>query len=141
MQLFGNHWVLRKIFFIADTTTIRLILANASIFWSISLILQPETFNRPAYEIMRVFGNAYVWAAAFFLHFAGVYWRLLDHRARPTIALIVNCFGFMLWFISTVAINYSLGFFSHTSSLELAIVGASAWALYRTGLQTEIVTP
>lgn len=124
-----------------DTTTIRIILANASIAWTIALLLDPGAFDRRAFGLMKQFGNEHLWASAFALHFFGVYWRLIDRRSRPVWAMFINGFGFLLWFISTAALNFAIGFFSPSLCLEVTMVAASGWALYRTGLQPEIVTP
>lgn len=126
---------------IADTTTIRLILAWASFCWAVALALDINAFDRKPFALMREFGNEYVWIAGFFLHWVGVHWRFIDRRSRPMWALFVNASGFLLWFVSTAALNFSVGFFSPSFCLEVTMVAASGWALYRTGLQPEIVTP
>jgi hypothetical protein len=125
----------------ADTTTIRIILANASALWVVAAIADPGAFDRPGFVVMAHLAPMWVWAIGFLLHFAGVYWRLFDPISRPIWALAVNAFGFFLWFTSTAAINLALGTFTPGSALEWTLCGASAWALYRTGLHREIVTP
>lgn len=135
-------WVMfNRVFFQADTTTIRLILANGSFVWAFSLLLDPHAFDRRVYTLMDSLAPQPVWMVLFALHFMGVYWRLLDVKARIWWALAVNGLGFALWFISTAAINVAVGTFSQTSSLELTMVAASGWALFRTGLRPEIVSP
>lgn len=125
----------------ADTTTIRIILANASLMWAIASLLDPLAFQRDAYAVLRQVADQSVWAAAFLLHFAGVYWRLFDPVARPIWALVINSYGFAVWFVSTAAVNLAVGGFAPGSALEWTMCMASAWALYRTGLNREIVTP
>ena len=134
-------WRLSDIAAATDTTTIRLILAWASFAWAVALSVDINAFERRPFALMRAFGNEYVWIAGFFLHWVGVHWRLIDRRSRPMWALFVNAFGFLLWFVSTAALNFSIGFFSQSLCLEVTMVAASGWALYRTGLQPEIVTP
>lgn len=130
-----------KVALFADTTTIRIILANASLLWVVASIIDPTAFHRPGFAVMAQLAPLWVWAAGFLLHFVGVYWRLFDPVSRPVWALAVNASGFFLWFTSTAAINVALGSFTPGSALEWTLCGASAWALYRTGLQPEIVTP
>lgn len=135
----------RRIFFQSDTTTIRLLLATASLGWTLVLIYNyvfgVPVMDRQAYWLMRIMGHDITWSVVFFLHFAGVVWRLYDLKPRPVAALLVNAYGFAIWTISTAAINIAVGFIPPGSALEWTMCAASAWALYRTGLQTEAVTP
>ena len=135
----------RRIFFQADTTTVRLLLATASLGWTLVLLgnnlLGEPVMARPAYAIMHIVCHDNVWALLFFIHFAGVTWRLYDPKPRPLAALLVNAYGFAIWTISTAAINIAVGFVPPGSALEWTMCAASAWALYRTGLQTEAVGP
>ncbi len=131
----------RVVFWNADTLTVRLIMANASIVWCISLLVDPHTFNRPVYALMRTYGDEHQWAAVFLLHGLGVYWRLFDVKSRPTWALLINSLGLGVWLLSTVALNLAVNNINASTSLEWILCLASAWALYRTGLKGEIVTP
>lgn len=130
----------RKIFLGADTTTIRLLLAWSSLVSSVSLLADSDKFAGPAYTVVARFGNEYTWAAYFALHFIGVHWRLYDPVARPRAALAINTFGFAVWFISTASICWAVGAVGIATAMSLTLCVASAWALYRTGLQREIVT-
>lgn len=130
----------RKIFLGADTTTIRLLLAWSSAVSGFSLILDPDKFKAPAYSVVAIFGNEQMWAAYFLAHWLGVHWRLYDPIARPNAALVINTFGFAVWFISTAAICWAVGAVGIATAMSLTLCIASAWALYRTGLQREIVT-
>lgn len=130
----------RKIFLGADTTTIRLLLAWSSLMSSLALIADPNKFDGPAYAVVKLFGTEHAWALYFFAHFIGVHWRLYDPVARPRCALAINIFGFAVWFISTMAICWAVGAVGIATSMSLTLCVASAWALYRTGLQREIVT-
>lgn len=133
--------VSRIVFWNADTLTVRLIMANASILWALALVVDPTTFMRHGYEIMKTYGNEYEWAAAFFLHGIGVYWRLFDIKARPTWALIINAWGLGVWLLSTLAINLAIKTLPASACLEWVLCFFSAWALYKTGLKGEVVTP
>lgn len=170
-----SRWkaITRKIFFEADTITIRLLLATASLGWCLILlgnivfasdgvaqwlwhllwdgvevpvmswdraIFGSHALARPAYDLMRIFGNDVWWAAVFLVHFAGVVWRLYDPKARPIWALVINAYGCFVWVLSTSAINWSVGFIPPGSAMEWTLCAAAAWALYRTGLQPEVVT-
>lgn len=119
----------------ADAVLIRLLLANASLLWASFLWLNPYLFDRPAYEIMRVVAPGNVWAWAFFLHFLGVYWRTYDPVPRVLPGLIINAYGFLIWFFTTVSYNYFVGALSPTTASELILCISSAWALYRTGFK------
>lgn len=137
--------ITRRIFFQSDTTTIRLLLATASLGWTLVLLgnqlAGTPIMAREPYALMRVLGEDLLWAVVFFVHFVGVVWRLYDPLPRPFAALVVNAYGFAVWSISTAAINITIGFVPPGSALEWTMCAASAWALYRTGLQPESVTP
>ena len=59
-----------------------------------------------------------------------------DAKAR----LAVNFFGFVLWLYSTLCMNLALGYFPPSSALEWTIIAFAGWALYRTGLKSELVS-
>jgi len=137
--------ITRRIFFTADTITIRLLLATASLGWAVALmfnlvLLQP-IMDRPAYVLLRWVASDWWWAAVFFMHFAGVTWRLYDPQSRPIWALAINAYGFLIWTFSTACITVAVGTFVPGTALEWTMCAASAWALYRTGLTKEAVTP
>lgn len=129
--------ILRDIILGSDTTTIRILLANASLVWAIMLMTQPQMLYYPMFDIMRVIGGSQLWAAAFFFHFIGVYWRAYDTHPKQNSCVLINAYGFFLWFFTTVATNYYAGFMNPGTALELVICGASAWALYKTGSLTD----
>lgn len=125
--------ILRDIVLGSDTTTIRILLANASLVWAVMLITQPQMLYYPMFDIMRVIGGSEFWTAAFFFHFIGVYWRAYDTHPKLNSCMWINAYGFLLWFFTTVATNYYAGFLNPGTALELVICGAAAWALYKTG--------
>lgn len=146
----ANPWwlyvklVARAVFTAADTSTIRLILAWASLLYALVLVIsmfvgQP-TFSRPFFSIMAWFGNEWMWSTAFFLHFVGVHWRIFDINSRPNWALTINGFGFIIWFVSTLSTNLAAQTLTPSTMLEWTMCAASAWALFRTGLKREVVT-
>ena len=124
-----------------DTNMVRIILANASLLWAFFVLISPATFERPAFAIMRTVAGWEVWALCFFLHFLGVYWRTYDPIARSIPSLIINSFGFFIWFFTTVSLNFYVGALSPATSAELSLCGASAWALYKTGFKPELISP
>lgn len=156
---------LRIVLRLADTVTIRLVLAWASFLYAV-LLLFPNfftwvvvairfvlflptavpvdplpVFERPAYAIMALTpGGEWTWAALFFLHFLGVHWRIVDTRERGRCALAVNLLGFLSWAYSTFSINVSLGTVGPTTALEWVVVCFSGWALFHTGRRKELVT-
>lgn len=139
--------VARHVFFTADTLTIRLLLAAASFFYALLLLWPiaiggPHLFERPAYALMAyVPGGELTWGALFFAHFIGVHWRALDPVRRVNWGLAVNILGTVIWAYSTASINLGLRMLSPTTALEWTMVAASAWALYRTGMTREFVSP
>lgn len=130
----------RKIFLGADTTTIRLLLAWSSFVSGVSLLIDNDKFTTPTYTVVKTFGSETAWAVYFLAHFIGVHWRLYDPVSRPRCALVINTFGFAVWFISTMSICVAVGAVGIATAMSLTLCVASAWALYRTGLQREIVT-
>lgn len=134
------RYVTLTIFRNADTVTIRLLLAVASIGFAACLVLGDGVFDRPGYHLMRKFGNEWFWATLFVLHYLGVVWRLYDPVERIGWAIVVNSFGFVIWAIMTLCLNLSLGSVTPGTALEWTLVFASGWALYRTGLHGETVS-
>jgi hypothetical protein len=124
----------------ADTVTIRVLLALASLGFASCLLLGDNVMLRPGYHLMRKVGNEVVWSALFALHFVGVLWRVYDPRERIGWALLVNAFGFVLWAVMTLCLNLALGSVTPGTALEWTLVCASGWALYRTGLHGEAVS-
>lgn len=125
----------------ADTLTIRLLLATASLGVAVCLAFGHDVMSRHGYEILRQGGPAQMWAAGFVLHFAGVVWRVYDFQPRPRWALCINFFGFSIWALWTLGLNVALGGVTPGTALEWTLVAASGWALYRTGLNDESVSP
>jgi len=136
----------RLVFWHADTTTIRLLLAIASLVWGIALLAGPCQgikclgASRGLNELKGI-ASLSVWAAMFFLHFVLVMWRFVDQRSRPGWALLINSFGLGLWLYATIAIITSLQRLTSGTSLELVTCFFAAWALYRTGINDEISSP
>lgn len=123
-----------------DTSLVRSMLAAASLVWALFVWISPPVFDRPAYEIMRVVAPGWVWAWAFFLHFLGVLWRTYDPIPRMMPGLIINGYGFFIWFFSTVSLNYYVRGLSPGTAAELTLCAASAWALYKTGFKKELIS-
>jgi hypothetical protein len=126
----------------ADTSTIRVLLGNASMLWVYGLMKVyifggQHVFEREAYYYMAQLAPDWAWAIAFLFHGLGVYWRIYDSKSRSTWALLINGAGFLIWFVSTLSINVAIGQFLPSSSLEWTLVFASGWALYRTGFSHE----
>lgn len=136
----------KVVFFSADTSTIRLLLAWASFMYGGSiafhLIFHSGDFfaERPAYALMRMVASGWGWVVIFMVHFLGVHWRVLDPKERVWAGLIVNTYGFLIWFYSTLCTNIAIGMVLPSSALEWTMIFASGWALYRTGLQRELVS-
>lgn len=129
------------VFLQADTVTIRLLLAWASFFSALSLVFHLDKFKAPAYAVVANFGDEKAWIVYFLIHFIGVHWRVFERtRSRPKWALVINIWGFSLWFISAVGVSWSVGNVGINTSLSLTMCVASAWSLYRTGLGRDVVT-
>lgn len=154
-----------RVIHVADTVTIRLLLAWASLFYAVCLVvpgfftglvaflrfllfmpsmppLDPvPVFERAPYAFMALIpGGEWTWAAFFTIHFLGVHWRIVDKRERVRWALAINCLGFCTWAYSTLSINLAVGTIGPQTALEWVLVAFSGWALYRTGLSKELVT-
>lgn len=124
----------------ADTSLVRILLANASVVWAVFVFVNPHVFDRPAYEVMRAVMPGWAWAWAFILHFLGVYWRTYDPVPRVVPGLIINGYGFIIWFFTTVSLNYYVGALTPSTAAELVLCGSSAWALYKTGFKQELIS-
>lgn len=139
--------VAKLVFYTADTTTTRLLLAWASAGYAILLVLPRFTsdmqyyFARPAFALMAVVpGGEWTWFTLLMVHFVGVHWRIIEQRERVKIGIAVNALGLGLWLYSTIALNLSLGRPTPTAALEWVIILFAGWALYRTGLGDEVAT-
>lgn len=121
------------IFVSTDTTTVRIMLANASMFWAVIIFSNPAVMTQEPFAIMSAVGDNTFWIAAFLAHFAGVYWRACDPAPQVFSGLIINGYGFLLWFFTSVAINYNMEHVNPGTALEIVICSASAWALFKTG--------
>lgn len=131
----------RLVFMEADTTTIRLLLAWSSFWSALGLIFDDDKFQLPAYAVVAQFGNEKMWTLYFLAHFIGVHWRVFERsKSRPRWALAINCFGFAIWFVSTVGIAWAVGGIGIPIAMSMTLCMASAWALYRTGLGKDVVT-
>jgi hypothetical protein len=133
--------VVRHVYFNADTSTIRLVIALASLLWSIELVLNSHISTVPGMEYLFQVAGRLQWAAIFLAHFIGICWRFVDPKPRVYWALLINAAGFMLWSMSTFSVIYDLRSLTPGTSVELVICIFAGWALYRTGLRGEIVTP
>lgn len=138
--------IFKLVFFTADTLTVRLLLAVASFGYAV-LFIWPDAshaepiLQRKAYALMAFMpGGEWTWAGLFFLHWAGVHWRALDPKERIGWGLAVNTLGVVIWAYSTAALNIAVGTILPGQALEWTLVGASMWALYRTGLTAEVVS-
>jgi hypothetical protein len=107
----------------------------------VTVISNPTQFNTPAFEIMRAVCGERMWSVLFLLHFVGVYWRTYDPVPRILMGLIINSYGFLIWFFMTVSVNLYVGWVSPVTALELTMCAASAWALYKTGFRRELISP
>lgn len=141
-----THWLAFKdtfylVFFGADTVTIRIILAWASLISAGALFFDGDKFQLPAYEVVSRFGSEQAWAFYFFVHFVGVHWRIFERsKSRPKWALAINTWGFSVWFVSTVGVVWSVGTLGIPTSIAATMCAASAWSLFRTGLGRDMVT-
>lgn len=133
--------VTKKLFWNADTTTIRVILAASSLLFAIALLLPGLQKTIVAYYLMFEIARPEVWAALFLLHFLALSWRFIDQTPRLGWALAINSFGLCLWLGYILLINFSLQFFAPGTSTEMVLCVMAAWSLFRTGTSNELLTP
>lgn len=132
----------RLIFSRLDPATIRVLLAAASVGWAVGAFpwFGFHPFRRHGYEVLAVMAPSWVWASLFLLHAIGVTWRFYERKEREGWHLFINVYGFVLWFSTTLAINFAIGTYTPTTGMEWTMVFASAWALMLTGKRKEVVT-
>lgn len=146
VPLAAARWkiITRMVTLEADKTTIRVLLGTASFVWAAILfcnvMLGRHIMERPAYEILRLFGNDWAWMGYFMIHFVGVLWRTYTARKCIACALLVNTYGCAIWAYTTIAINSAIDFMSPTFGLEIVVCIYAGLALYGTGWKDEIVT-
>ncbi len=126
--------VTRELLRFQDPRPIRMILALASLLWSMAAWRHPEAFDLPAYSFLRSFNREYLTsnmcAWAFFLHAVLVVWQTYDPTYRQKWALGINAYGLGIWTFVTVCVNISIGFLSSGTGAEWALVAAAGYALY-----------
>lgn len=99
-------WIqVRRTMLHSDDAKIRWLMALSSLGWSLVLWMPWDTFDRPAYTLMR-WAPEWLWGLAFFLHGAGAIWRILDPVKRVRWAQWINGLGFGVWFLSTLLLNF-----------------------------------
>lgn len=130
-----------EVFWRADTTVIRGLMAVGSVLFALGLLLPLHAFERPAFKAMAFVANDWVWASALIAHAVGVFWRIYDPISRPGVGFAVNAFGIGVWMFSTGLIYYALGEYSASTGPELALIAAALIALIRTGLNDEVAAP
>lgn len=134
-----------RIIWKSDATTIRLILATASLMWAVGAWVRPQSFDAIPYNSLEwvafgLFGPK-EWGAAFFLHFVGVVWRTFDPVHRVFWGLVVNTYGLVLWASVTLLLTWGLGRLSVTTATDWALCLFAAWALFKTGAPDDLVSP
>lgn len=130
-----------EVFWRADTTAIRALMAVGSTFCAIGLLLPLHTFERPSFRAMAYVASEETWGGLLLLHALGVFWRIYDTRSRPGMAFAVNAVGIGTWMFSTCLIYYAVGEYSPATGMELAVILAALVALLRTGLNDEVSPP
>jgi hypothetical protein len=136
-----------RLFWDMDTTTVRLILGISSYLWGISGLIAPRTFNLKALTLMSAMAPWWTWCTLFIIHGVLVTWRFIDPKPRPRAALLVNTYGFLVWTTTTFMGSLSLSALEPSyavnplMAVEMVLCVFAGWALYRTGMTTEIVTP
>ena len=146
------RWVIYAIFWLSDTTTIRVLLGLASLGFTLGLWLPLDTFSQLPFAGMAscfnfksvpisVRAHEWVWGVLFLLHALGVSWRMFDLTPRIKWAFAINAYGLMLWLASTGLITQAVGKYTPALSLEVVVIMAAFVALVRTGLNDEQVSP
>lgn len=140
-----------RLFLFGDTIAIRVLMAAASIVFGSVLIVHPDTFDRKSFTVMalvvnqfdwgRALGPVVVWSALFYLHGFGVFWRIVERRARIGFAVAINWLGVVIWIAEFTLTNVALGEFAAGNALELPATVALFIALCRTGLNDEKIKP
>lgn len=158
--------VVRVVFWTAETLTVRLLLAWASVLYA-GLLVWPEVFNalrgvlllalpalgaylpaehpsifsRPAYALMAVApGGVWFWFALFVAHWLGVHWRVFDPVERDRWSLAVNVLGLSIWFYSTVSLIVAIGLATPSVGLEIVVIWFSFWVMVRTGINSGMLS-
>ena len=131
----------RRLVVEGDTTTIRVIMAIASLLYAIGLLVPIHTFARPSFAGMQALMPDWAWAVCFILHAVGVAWRLLDEVPRIAWAFAINAFGIAIWIMYTVLVTVTLGQYTPSTAMEITVLAAAIVALVRTGLNDEKFSP
>ena len=131
----------RGVFWQAHPTTVRMLLALASMGWALVLLANYDILNHYPYQYMLTVMPAWAWCIGFMAHFTGTFWRIFDSTPRVHWALTINALGCFLWIALTICINMRAGTFLPGSSLDAVTCAFSLWVLIRTGLGKDVGTP
>lgn len=137
----GILHISRNVFWGAHPTTIRMLLALASMVWGLVLIFEANVLSNWPYQYMLTIAAPWVWGLGFWVHFIGTFWRIFDRKSRVRWALFINGLGCFLWLTLTICINLRAGTFIPSSSLDAVTCVFSVWVLIRTGLGKDVGTP
>lgn len=146
------RWVIYSVFWLGDTTTIRVQLGLASFGFTLGLWLPLDTFSLQSFiglsncfnfksVPLSVRAHEWVWGGLFLLHALGVSWRLVDLTPRIKWAFVINAYGLVVWITTSGLITQTIGRYTPALSLEVVVILAAFVALIRTGLNDEQLSP
>jgi hypothetical protein len=140
-QLTRGEIIWRRLVWIvlrSDTTSLRFLLAIASLLWSIFLFMPGDTFERPVYRIMARVGSEELWATFWLLHAVGVLWRVFATRKRVFVAYLLNSLGLVMYAGVAVAIYATRTEpFPAAIAPDLTLALIALWVMARTAINSE----
>ena len=126
-----RHPLLRLIL-CADTRPTRLLLAVASCFWAIGLLVPGDTFMRPVYRYFPIIGGEWTWAGMWMAYSLCMLASAML-TLRRYVALALNAFGLAIWGFSSFAVLATLTHpYPAGTAPDFALLLAAFWVMIRT---------
>lgn len=119
----------------SETTSVRAALILNALWWTVLLLLPGNTFERPVYRYMGAIASEDAWASLFTAYAVMATHRLVSEKDSPTMALVVNVVGCLLFGSTCTAIWCSVPYPVPAGlAPDITMALASFWVLMRTGL-------
>lgn len=123
----------------SDTTPTRFFLACAALAWAVGLLLPGDTFDRPVYRYMKLFGaDENAWVIAWLTYACLMFWRIFSITPRQIVANAVNLYGLALFSTALLAIFFTKTYpFPAGLAPDFVTCLAAFWVFVRTGINSE----
>jgi hypothetical protein len=118
----------------ADIRPTQFWLAWIAFIWAAGLALPGDTFARPVYRFMNIFGGEMVWMVLWLIHGSALMWTVF-RRVHFAARLMNNMLGLALFVGAAMAIFATRTYpFPAGIAPDIVTAAASFWIFIRTGI-------